>query len=253
MKNRVILTLLAAGLGVWTAAPMKAQPSPASFTPWTSDVDAAGYHLNNLPWLALAADSSLFFGFGGASPSEALLLAMNGHPLLFGVENTCNGLIWATAARKGDEAWGWNPAETYYGPGFTIATNANGEMRLKLVAGAAQTNNLMEIYNKAGNLTAGVSNNGVMFSAAGWSETLSNKLAPAAITFPATTVNWTNTQGFAIELYVNNSGVTGTSFKKNGTQIFTLLTGAITIGLQNGEYFSETYTAGSPTATWSPR
>lgn len=82
--------------------------------------------------------------------------------------------------------------------------------------------------------------------------TESNSLAPASISFPATTVNWTNTFGMNIELYVNNPAVTGTAFKKNGTTIFTSVVGDITIHLQPNEYFSETYTVGTPAATWSP-
>jgi hypothetical protein len=86
------------------------------------------------------------------------------------------------------------------------------------------------------------------------STSLSNKLAPTAITFPATTVNWTNTQSFKIVVYIDNAGVTGTTIKKNGATISSTLmtTGMATIDLQSGDYFSETYTIGTPTAKWSP-
>lgn len=87
----------------------------------------------------------------------------------------------------------------------------------------------------------------------GISTRLSNTLAPTSITFPATTVNWTNTFAFNIEMYVDNPTVTGTAFNKNGTTIFTSLAGDITLQLQPGEYFSETYTVGTPTGKWSPR
>lgn len=80
----------------------------------------------------------------------------------------------------------------------------------------------------------------------------SNLVAPSSITFPATTVNWTNTNSFNIQVYIDNSAVTGTAIKKNGGTIFTSITGDATIGLQPNETFSETYTVGTPTATWSP-
>jgi hypothetical protein len=80
----------------------------------------------------------------------------------------------------------------------------------------------------------------------------SNTIAPAAFTFPATTVNWTNPLSVNIQVYIDNSGVTGTSIKKNGGQIFQLMTGPATIGLQPGEYFSETYSVGTPVGTYSP-
>lgn len=86
----------------------------------------------------------------------------------------------------------------------------------------------------------------------GLATTLSNKLAPTSITFPATTVPWTNTFAFNIQVYIDNAGVTGTEIKKNGTIIFQLFTGPVTIGLQPGEYFSQTFSAGTPTATFSP-
>jgi len=82
----------------------------------------------------------------------------------------------------------------------------------------------------------------------------SNLLASTSITFPATTVNWTNPLPVSILLYIVNTGVTGTVLKKNGSQISSTLTttGMTTLGLQVGEYFSETYTVGTPTATYHP-
>lgn len=80
----------------------------------------------------------------------------------------------------------------------------------------------------------------------------SNLVAPASFTFPATTVNWTNPLAVNIQVYIDNGGVTGTSVRKNGVQIFTLMTGPATIGLQPGEYFSQTYTVGTPVGTYSP-
>src|ERR1035437_1585114 len=83
----------------------------------------------------------------------------------------------------------------------------------------------------------------------------SNTLALASIVFPATTVNWTNTFGKNIFMFINNAGVTGTALYINGTQIAStlLVTGDTMIPLQPGEYFSETYTVGTPVAVWKPQ
>lgn len=75
---------------------------------------------------------------------------------------------------------------------------------------------------------------------------------PTAITFPATTVPWTNTIGYRIELVIDENGVTGSAIKKNGTTICTTPSGMSTFSLRPGEYFSETYTIGNPTATYVP-
>lgn len=80
----------------------------------------------------------------------------------------------------------------------------------------------------------------------------SNRLAPTTFTFPSSTVNWTNTNSFAIEVYIDCTGVTGSSVTKNGQQIFSGLTADMTIGLQPGETFSVSYSLGSPTGRFSP-
>jgi len=107
--------------------------------------------------------------------------------------------------------------------------------------------NLSSNLNLSGSASAasGTFTNGV-------SSLSSNKLAPTSISFPATGANWTNTNTFCIEVYINNNTVTGSAIAKNGTTIFTAVTGDCTFHLQNGETFSETYTVGTPTATWSP-
>lgn len=99
-----------------------------------------------------------------------------------------------------------------------------------------------------------VGNSGIDFLAMtnGLATTLSNTIAPTSFTFPLTTVNWTNTNSFNIELYIDNSGVTGSATKKNGTTIFSSLVGDVVFHLQPGEYFSETYTVGTPSARFSP-
>lgn len=76
-------------------------------------------------------------------------------------------------------------------------------------------------------------------------------LAPTAITFPASTVNWTNTTGRRIELYIDNTGVTGTALKKNGTTVLAGVILGYTLILSPGDYFSQTYSAGTPTAAYN--
>jgi hypothetical protein len=77
--------------------------------------------------------------------------------------------------------------------------------------------------------------------------------APTAISpFPGTTVNWTNTFGVPIQVYIDNTAITGTAIKKNGTQIFGGLSNDTVLTLYPSEYFSETYSVGTPTGTWSP-
>jgi len=87
----------------------------------------------------------------------------------------------------------------------------------------------------------------------GYLSLCSNLIAPTSITFPATTVKWTNNIGVNIEIYIDNTGVTGTALFKNGGQIFgSILPADPSFHLQPGEYFSETYTTGTPTAKFSP-
>lgn len=87
----------------------------------------------------------------------------------------------------------------------------------------------------------------------GFATYTNNGVASAAITFPATTVNWTNTFNINIVIYIDQVGVTGTSITKNGQQIFAGIALNTTICLKPGDYFSETYTIGAPTARWEPR
>jgi len=95
---------------------------------------------------------------------------------------------------------------------------------------------------------------GAIKSSLGFAGSRSNLLAATSITFPATTVNWTNPLPVSIQVYIDNTSVVGTLLKKNGTQIFGagVMASGATVGLQVGEYFSETYSAGTPTATFSP-
>jgi hypothetical protein len=103
-----------------------------------------------------------------------------------------------------------------------------------------------------------INSTNVLFSGAvvvtnGIASYVSNTLPLTSISFPASTVNWTNTLGKNIYVFINNAGVTGT-LSINGTQIAStlLVTGDTMIPLQPGEYFSETYSGGTPTAVWKP-
>lgn len=133
---------------------------------------------------------------------------------------------------------------------------AQGATDLNLSAVAAAVNVTANILMVNGNLSAtGIiyGNGSGLTNIPSASLTLtSNLLAPSSISFPATTVNWTNTTGNRIFVFINNSAITGTAIKINGTTVFTLTTGDCTLPLQPGEYFSETYTVGTPTATIKP-
>lgn len=88
----------------------------------------------------------------------------------------------------------------------------------------------------------------------------SNGLALNQITFPATTAKWTNTVANTVSpvrnifLYIDNTGVTGTSMSKNGTVIASsVVAGDMMIAMKPGDFFSETYTVGTPVAKWEPQ
>lgn len=87
----------------------------------------------------------------------------------------------------------------------------------------------------------------------GYASFQSNLLAPSSITFPATTVNWTNSTGRNIFVFIDNTAVTGTSVAINGTTVFSGLSLDLMLPLQPGEYFSETYTVGTPAAKIKPQ
>lgn len=78
-------------------------------------------------------------------------------------------------------------------------------------------------------------------------------LAPVSFTFPASNTNWINPAPYDIEVYIDNGGVTGTVVKKNNTQIFSALASDVTMTLKSNEFFSETYTVGTPSGRWSPK
>lgn len=94
---------------------------------------------------------------------------------------------------------------------------------------------------------------GVVTATNGISSLSSNLLAPSSITFPASGVNWTNTTGRNIGVFIDTAGVTGTTTSINGSQIYSSLVGDMFLPLQNGEYFSMAYTIGTPTAKIKPQ
>lgn len=98
-----------------------------------------------------------------------------------------------------------------------------------------------------------IRNSGTVIATNGFYSLKSTAAAPTAITFPATTVNWTNANAFNIAMYIDNGGVTGTAVKKNGTQVFSSLTGDCTLMMKPGDFFSETYTLGTPVGNWEPQ
>lgn len=98
-----------------------------------------------------------------------------------------------------------------------------------------------------------IRNSGTVIATNGFYSLKSTAAGPTAITFPATTVNWTNANAFNIAMYIDNGGVTGTAVKKNGTQVFSSLTGDCTLMMKPGDFFSETYTLGTPVGNWEPQ
>lgn len=94
---------------------------------------------------------------------------------------------------------------------------------------------------------------GSIIATNGFLSSASNLLAPSSITFPATGAFWTNTTGRNISVYIDNTGVTGTTVSINGSQVYSSLVGDGRVDLEPGEYFSEVYTVGTPTAKIKPQ
>jgi len=142
------------------------------------------------------------------------------------------------------------------GQGYNILTDgagASGGWKTRLDGGFHIANNSNpQVGNDFCNYGSNAIVGGSITATNGFSSLASNTLALASITFPASAANWTNTFGKTIFVFIDNLGVTGTVVKINGTQVFSGLANDITLPLQSGEYFSETYTVGTPTATWKP-
>lgn len=141
--------------------------------------------------------------------------------------------------------------------GFSIlirSTNGAGVAGGQVIgyAFSVDTNLAMTISDTNAGTTGGGTNPLVIIYAPLATAAL-NKAAPSSITFPATTVNWTNTTGYNLFLFIDNTGVTGTAIRVNGQQIFgSILPTDFILPLQAGEYFSETYSIGTPTARSKP-
>lgn len=110
--------------------------------------------------------------------------------------------------------------------------------------------NLVEFQNDDTN-KVWITHSGTLASINGFASYASAGAAPTAITFPVSDANWTNTTGVNIELYIDNVGITGTAIKKNGTTILSGIITGYTMLMGPGDYFSETYSIGTPTARYS--
>ncbi len=88
----------------------------------------------------------------------------------------------------------------------------------------------------------------------GISTVVSNSLALGVIgsSIAATNggFNWTNISGVNITVFVDNSGVTASAFKINGTTVYTSANGNWSIPLQNQEWISFLYSGGTPTVKY---
>jgi hypothetical protein len=167
-------------------------------------------------------------------------------------QQSVNAATWGPLLLSTTEGSGLNSQ----GMALTIAAgagtgNASGGT-LNLAVGLPGTsgtamNSLSNIITVSG--ASGVTSiNGNIATTAG----VANGLAP--VSFPAPANNWTNTNPYNIVVYINNPpGTLGSAIYKNSTQIGGVLAGSITTLLMKpGDYFSETYTAGVPTAAWEP-
>lgn len=90
----------------------------------------------------------------------------------------------------------------------------------------------------------------------GFASYASNLTAPVSIgsSIAATNggFNWTNNTGLDISVFIDNQGVTATSIKKNGGQIFSSALGDQTIPLHPNQWISILYAVGTPTITYTP-
>lgn len=139
------------------------------------------------------------------------------------------------------------------GIGINLDGNANGRFSILTSTGVGGVAESVAITGSSILALKPLNITGSMTASLGLVSTISNAVTSAAITFPATTVKWTNTFGLNIVLYVDNTAVTGTAIVKNGQQIFSGLSADVPLMLKPGDYFSETYTVGTPSARWEPQ
>ncbi len=85
---------------------------------------------------------------------------------------------------------------------------------------------------------------------------ISNKLSLVVIgtSIAATNggFNWTNTSGRNITVFVDNAGVTASTFKINGTTVYSSALGDFSAPLQDQEWISYLYSVGTPTLKYKP-
>jgi len=215
----------------------------------------------------IGTNSFQFFSTGNANFKGTL--TANGYNVQngtnFSVGSTGNGTIGGFSFTNGSSSFysgttklttltGTSPLGV--GQGYNILTDgagASGGWKTRLDGGFHIANNSNpQVGNDFCNYGSNAIVGGSITATNGFSSLASNTLALASITFPASAANWTNTFGKTIFVFIDNLGVTGTVVKINGTQVFSGLANDITLPLQSGEYFSETYTVGTPTATWKP-
>lgn len=207
-----------------------------SQTPWTSTIDAALNQIVNLGNVIQTNGNFLSTNSQGSSidwdTNHVFNIRSNGTSIVSG--NPATGTLTSKKIVVSSD-----------GASMLVTNSLNGGYTLM------ESNKLT---TGSGTFNGGTSNylGGVTISQSGIGSTRSNLLAPTSFTFPATTVNWTNPITTSIEVYIDNGGITGTAIKKNGTTISSSVVGDATLGLQPGEYFSETYTVGTPTGKWSP-
>jgi hypothetical protein len=207
------------------------------------------------------ATGSIFIGaYAGISSATWHSLIIGGNEQYSYVTNcflgadqqSVNAAIWGPLLLSTTEGSGLNSK----GMALTIAAgagtgNANGGT-LNLAVGLPGTsgtavNSLSNIITVSGASGVTAINGNIATTAR-----VANGLA--SVSFPAPANKWTNTNPYNIVVYINNPpGTFGSAIYKNSTQIGGVLAGSITTLLMKpGDYFSETYTAGMPTATWEP-
>lgn len=210
-------------------------------TPWAQDENAAGFKLTNASQVVVGND-----------PKNGLnTITGNGQS----VQSTNNGIAFV----RDSASAGSNVTFLVVGQGLTSLGGPTNRSVTARMPYFAPTNGIAlggTVDPGPGNLNASnnVSAVNLVISTNGFASYTNNAAALNSITFPATTVNWTNTNPFNIVMYIDNTGVTGTVVKKNVTTIASsVLAGdIITLLMKPGDYFSETYSLGTPIGKWEP-
>lgn len=199
---------------------------------------------------------------GNESQYDNVLVGNTAGESLRGAGNVGVGFAALSGSTSTGNTGSWN-----IGLGHYVGYNINGGSHNILIGDQVDPPNLAGndqlvigslTHSAAGYFVIGSFSGGLEFGpfcrfTNGIASTLNSAKASTAITFPNTTVNWTNTLGTNIVLYINTAGVTGTTTSKNGQQIFSTLVGDMTLLFKPGDYFAVAYTVGTPTARWEPQ